>query len=546
MPSPCNLPDGTNDRRMRCFMALILVLWMGVVGWAAESTRQAPVIAVAQGPAILSVWNRDLVTFRRSIGWNSPAQRAAQAIRRFADLPEDALGEPITLVEANHDGERGLAVQVGGRFLFGLAREDADAEAGQTLEALGAEVVHRVNDVFAARRDQGNLRVLVAALALSLTATLGLVVALLALAAVVRRLQARIDHQTFHRLPPAFGLDLKPLAVGAVRRAIHLPVLAFGIVAGFIWLTFVLDRFPYTRPWATTLGEGCTALLVSAVQGTVAALPGLAVVVAILIATRLAIRTLGLGLEQIEERRISVVWMLPETARATRRIASVLIWLFALTVAYPYLPGSSSDAFKGISVFAGLMLTFGSTGLVNQVMSGLVVVYSRSMGLGDLVKIGEVEGRVTDLGFLATRVRTVRDEEISIPNAVLVGGNLINYSRFNPEQGMLLATTVTIGYDAPWRQVHALLELAARRTPGLRQDPAPEVVQKALDDFYVRYEVRVRMVAPDNRSAVLSALLGQIQDVFNEHGVRILSPHFQDQPAKPMLAPPAMLAGAVP
>ena len=225
-------------------------------------------------------------------------------------------------------------------------------------------------------------------------------------------------------------------------------------------------------------------------------------------------------------------------------MAFVLIWLFAMTIAYPYFPGSSSEAFKGVSVFVGLMLTLGSAGMVNQVMSGLVVVFSRTMRPGDIVKVGEVVGTVTDLGFLSTKVRTQRHEEVTIPNAVLVGTPVTNFSRTYDDFGMVISTLVTIGYDTPWRQVHAMLQMAAQRTPGLRPEPGPEVVQKALSDWYVEYELRARMVEGEQRFVVLSRLHGAIQDVFNEHNVQIMSPNFETQPAQAVVIPKAAWAPA--
>jgi len=189
-------------------------------------------------------------------------------------------------------------------------------------------------------------------------------------------------------------------------------------------------------------------------------------------------------------------------------------------------------------VFAGLLLTLGSAGMVNQMMSGLVVVYSRMMKPGDMVKVGEVTGQVTELGFLSTKVRTPTGHEITLPNAILTGTSVSNFSRFDKATGPVVSTTVTIGYDTPWRQVHALLALAASRTPGVVRDAKPEIVQTALSDFYVEYQLRCRIEQVEARLGVLSDLHAQVQDAFNEFGVQIMSPHFNSQPAQNVLVPP--------
>jgi small-conductance mechanosensitive channel len=214
-----------------------------------------------------------------------------------------------------------------------------------------------------------------------------------------------------------------------------------------------------------------------------------------------------------------------------------LIWIFAVTIAYPYVPGSSTDAFKGVSVFVGLMVSLGSAGLVNQVMSGLVVVYSRALKPGEFVRVGDDLGTVSEIGTLSTKILTRKREEITIPNAVLVGSKTVNYSRHAAGDGAVVATTLTIGYDAPWRLVQALLLQAAARTTGVRKEPAPRVLQKALSDFYIQYDLIINIDRPEERSPILSELHTHILDAFNEHSVQIMSPHFESQPHEKVFVP---------
>jgi small-conductance mechanosensitive channel len=196
------------------------------------------------------------------------------------------------------------------------------------------------------------------------------------------------------------------------------------------------------------------------------------------------------------------------------------------------LPGSETEAFKGVGVFLGLMVTLGSSGLVNQVMGGFMVTYSRALRLGDFVRIGDVEGTVIHLGLLSTKIRTVRNEEVTIPNAVVASQTTTDYSR-EGEAGALTSTSVTIGYDTPWRQVHALLLSAAERTEGLRSAPRPVVLQTALEDFYVKYTLVICLQSQRERMVVLNRLHANIQDLFNEHGVQIMSPHYENDPSSP-------------
>ena len=214
---------------------------------------------------------------------------------------------------------------------------------------------------------------------------------------------------------------------------------------------------------------------------------------------RFAARLIGLWFNAVERGRLTPRWIYPETAQPTRRLLTGLLWVFAIVVAYPYLPGSQTDAFKGVSVFLGLMVTFGSSGLVNQIMSGFMITYSRALRSGDFVRIGDVEGTVTHLGVLSTKVKTLRQEEVTIPNAVVVAQTTTDYSRPSDTEGVFTPTSVTIGYDAPWRQVHSLLLLAAERTAGLRREPNPIVLQTALEDFYVKYTLLVCLERQQSR-----------------------------------------------
>jgi len=297
-----------------------------------------------------------------------------------------------------------------------------------------------------------------------------------------------------------------------------------------VWLTFTLRRFPFTRPWGEALRGYLIAGAKSVLLAVVQALPDLLVVGLIVLVTRFILRILVLFFAAIEAGTLDVPEGVRETARPTRHLLTALIWLLAVVMAYPYLPGSDSDAFKGVSVFVGLMVSLGASGVVGQMLSGLVILYSRALRPGDYVRIGEHEGVVLNVGVLSTKIRTNRREEINIPNALLVSTASKNFTRLARGEGVILHTTVTIGYSEPWRQVHMLLRLAAERTPALRREPPPFVLQTALSDFYVEYQLNAYTEKPELRVPTLAALHANIQDVFNEYGVQIMSPHYEADP----------------
>lgn len=316
----------------------------------------------------------------------------------------------------------------------------------------------------------------------------------------------------------------------AIARGVTIAAWLLGLAAAYLYLTFALTRFVWTRPWGNALGEFLLATLGQLGLAVVHAVPNLFVVIVILAATRFAVGLVRLVFDAAAERRITLPGIHPETAHPTRRIVTVLMWLFAVTLAYPYLPGSGSSAFKGVSVFAGLLITLGSAGLVGQAMSGLVVMYSRSFRVGDFIQVGAVQGTVVELGLLSTRLRTPKNEFVSLPNGVVVGGATTNYSKAAEyDRPLLVYSSVTIGYDVPWRRVHELLIAAAGRTEGVLAEAAPYVLQRALDDSYVEYQVNAA-VDPGRAAEqpqLYSRLHAAIQDAFAQAGVEILSPSYR-------------------
>ncbi len=310
-----------------------------------------------------------------------------------------------------------------------------------------------------------------------------------------------------------------------------------GLVALYVWLAFVLERFAWTRAWGEHLGGWLLETSGTLGLAALGALPDLAVVGLITLATRWLLKGLGFFFAAIEDGRIEVSQTLRETTQPTRRIVTVVVWIFALIMAYPYLPGSGSEAFKGVGVMVGLMVSLGSSALIGQLASGFMLMYSRTLRVGDHVRVDDLEGTVVHLGLFATRIRTLKREVVTIPNAVLAGQVTRNDTQAQEQDGVVPGTTITIGYDTPWRQVEGLLLLAAERTEGLRKDPAPWVNQRSLGDFYVDYELCAVLEDPTRRVRTRTALHSNILDAFNEYGVQITSPNYEADPEAAKIVP---------
>ncbi len=488
-------------------------------------------------PVPVIVANRTVTVLRASILGRSSAERANGAILSVQAAADDG--------QSHTAGSRQVGpaaiITVDGLDLFAIVPADVDDLIGENITSKVAGTVARLqqtlDELAEARRPQLLLWGITQAVLVTLL--FAAIVALLiranrrAAAAVARATERQLS-----RLTVGDELVRRTRLLQYIRRSIGFLLMVAGVVVGYLWFTYVLRRFPYTRPW----GESMRAVLVNRVSefahNSLAYLPDLFTVALIVIVTRLLARLLVLVFAGVEENRVHLAGVYPETAATTRKLATALLWAFALVIAYPYLPGSETEAFKGISVFIGLMVSLGSTGLINQVMSGFTLTYSRALRRGDFVRIGDTEGTVIHMGTLSTKLLTPRREEITIPNAVLIAQGVTNYSR-NADAGVFIPTQVTIGYDAPWRKVESLLLGAAAATDGVRKAPAPMVLQLALEDFYVRYALLVCLDDTARRNLILNRLHANIQDLFNDSGVQIMSPHYETDPDAAKIVPRA-------
>jgi len=544
------MPNGLRSRngnaaRLGRWLVLCLVLAGGVAPSAQAPSAPPPQTLTSallsatpsKEIATFSYANRPIVLLRASVLGRSPAERAAGAKRALDDLVAQGITGPVAVQPL----ESAALVSVGSRVVLGLTAADVDDLSGESIEGVSAQIVARLQIALEEAAEARRVRTLLREAGIAL---LGLVVGVLALwviSRIHRAVAGKFVAAAEKRVARSKIADLEVLhgmhIVDLERRMVTGAMVALDLVVVYAMLTFILRQFPYTRPWGESLRTFLVTTIANLGLGMLNTLPDLFTVALIVLITRFAIRLVGLWFHAVETGRVTARWIYPETAQPTRRLATTLLWLFGAVMAYPYLPGSQTEAFKGVSVFLGLMVTLGSSGLVNQIMSGFTITYSRALRLGDFVRIGDVEGTVTHLGVLSTKLRTLRNEDVTVPNAVVVSQTTVDFSRYGDTAGVFTPTTVTIGYDAPWRQVHAMLLEAAKRTAGIRREPAPLVLQAGLEDFYVKYMLLVCLERQDSRPIVLAAMHANIQDVFNEYGVQIMSPNYVLDPAAPKVVP---------
>jgi small-conductance mechanosensitive channel len=298
------------------------------------------------------------------------------------------------------------------------------------------------------------------------------------------------------------------------------------VLLAVAWLEIVLSAFPWTRSIGHQIRGWIRTPLAAIGNAFLAFLPDLFYLVVIAGFAYLVARLVRIFFFELEQGTIAIHGFHPEWAMPTFKLARLAIIAFAAVMAFPHIPGSSTPAFQGISIFVGLIVSLSSSSAIGNMMAGVVLTYTRAFNAGDRVRIADTYGDVVEKTLLVTRICTVKNVVITIPNAIVLATHIDNYSTLAAEKGLILHTTVTIGYDAPWRRVHELLTEAALATGGVQKEPAPFVLQTSLNDFHVSYEINVYSREPRNINRVYSDLHQNIQEKFNEAGIEIMSPGY--------------------
>jgi small-conductance mechanosensitive channel len=302
-------------------------------------------------------------------------------------------------------------------------------------------------------------------------------------------------------------------------------------------ILYLLDLFPWTKSIRVFITDIFINPLRTFGLGIYTFLPSLAFLIIIFLATRYILKLVDLLTSGVANGTMVIKNFDAEWAKPTARILRICIIAFAVVVSYPYIPGSGTNAFKGISVFIGLIFSLGSSSFIGNLIAGYSMTYRRAFKKGDLIKAGEHIGFVEEQQILVTRLRSFKNEEIVIPSSVLLNSNILNYSRRSKESGVILHTKVGIGYETPWRQVDAMLMLAAERTEGLLKEPAPFVLKESLGDFAVNYEINAYCHDTSNILFIYNSLHQNILDVFNENDVQIMTPAYMKDPEAPKVVP---------
>ena len=494
---------------------------------AAESAKPAPEPAphVDNGaPVVLD--GQTLYYVYSFMGVLSPEDRADAVNRKLKLLSDDPFYSPGLFSSQDEDGIT--------RILYGdsvvgiVSREDIEA-TGEPGPKIAAERIDAITKAIAQHRHNQLPKARVEAATVFVVATIALVLLLFGLRRGYRRLGALIavsrPDAREKALAARIGMPAERVITLELRLLGFLRVVV-GILIFIIYLQIIFSFMPLTRGYALTVLQYVLDPIQKLWQGFLREIGNIFTIVVLVVLTRYALKGLRWLLNESAAGRVTIPGIAQEWAIPLYKIVRIVVIALAAVMIYPYVPGSDTEAFKGLSLFAGALFTLGASGAIGNFIGGLVAIFVGAFRIGDVVKLGDALGVVTETTMTLTRIRTPLNTIVSVPNVAILNGQLINYSILAREEGVILTTGVTIGYDAPWRTVHALLLEAAGKTAHIEKTPAAFVLQTSLDDFYVSYQLNVYTREPQFMRLIYGELHANIQDAFNNGGVEIMSPHY--------------------
>ena len=476
--------------------------------------------------------NQELFTIRQGIGSFSAQERAKSITDRIEKIADDDVLSPEDLTIKIDPEDKNPSIILGDTVIATITSKDAKLHA-VSQEVLAERALAKMKAAIVRYRQERQPDNLFKDAVLTVSATLATVLIFWVIIFISSRVFPQIQRLITSLVP---GVEFQNFEIISSRTIgiFSLRILQFIrtliiLTILYFYLTFVLRLFPWTRKF----GDGFLQYFFRALevfsQEIAKYLPNIFIILLIVFITHYLLRAIKPFFTALARENLVIHGFYPDWANPTYNLLSLLIIALAIVIAFPYLPGFNSPAFQGVSVFLGVLFSLGSTSAIANVVGGIILIYTRSFQLGDKISIGDVIGDVIEKGLLVTRIRTPANRIITIPNSSLLNTNVINFSVSQREfkQPLILQTTVTLGYDLPWRKVHATLKEAALATKFIVSEPAPFVLQTSLDDFYVSYQLNAYTDHPSKMVYIYSELHQNIQDKCNEVGIEIMSPHYK-------------------
>jgi len=476
----------------------------------------------------VTLYEDTLFTIYTKIGSITAKERAAIVTKRIKTIYNDNSGLLDSLMVINSDN----TVDVGYGDVVIISVSDFDAIWNNTTKiALANDYKEKIKAAVVAEKKKHSVVTLLVRIGLVLLVLSGILLVMWLINKGYIKAERIIVEKKNTWLK---DLSYKGYTFVTADQELHLAVM---IIKLFKWFMFILllylflplifSIFPFTQGWATVLFDLIWSPFRDVLLSVWHFIPNLFTIFVIYFVIKYVVKFVKYLFSEIEAEKLTISGFHADWAMPTFGIVRFLLYAFMFVLIFPYLPGSDSNVFKGVSVFLGVLFSLGSSSAIGNMVAGLVITYMRPFKIGDRIKIGDITGDVIEKTMLVTRIRTIKNEEITIPNSSVLSGNTTNYSTNANTQGLIVHTTVTIGYDVPWKDMHQALIDAALKTEFIMPDPKPFVLQTSLDDFYVSYQINAYTREASKQAVIYSNLHQNIQDICNERGIEILSPHYR-------------------
>ena len=514
----------------QAFITFFLVILLNVIGspWVHSQGDASTGNKIDGFPVVFA--DETLFVIQANVGSFSSEERAQTISNRLQKIANDSsLDFNLLRVEEIEDISN---IVIGTKTIVTLTEEDAKAVRLPRTE-LAKEYLAKIKDSLQSYRQERSANYLIRACIYAAIATLVLIIIQLVLSKIFPRIYQLLDSWRDTRIPSIRiqRMELIPASrlTNILIRFVRLIRWAIVVFVLYIYFPLVFSFFPWTKQLGNDLFNHLFAAFNKVLIGFINYLPNLFIVVVIIVFTYYIIRFVKFIFMEIERGDIFFPGFYREWAQPSYKLCFFLILALAMVVAFPYLPGSGSPAFQGVSIFLGLLLSLGSTAAVANIVGGVILIYTRAFEVGDRVQIGDAVGDIVEKTLLVTRIRTPKNVVITLPNSAVLSSSVVNFSAAVRDPNtlpLILHTTITLGYDVPWRKVHQVLIDAAIATPNILSEPAPFILQTSLDDFYVSYELNAYTDHPLMMPIIYSQLHQNIQDKCNETDIEILSPHY--------------------
>jgi small-conductance mechanosensitive channel len=500
-------------------------------------TIQDKAIPVAQNSEIVNkidgtpvlLGNTTLFVIQKNVGSFSHQERAQAVTNRLEKIANDPLisMDKLRVVEDSDTTN----IVIGDKTLFTITDKDAKA-VNKTRQILAEKCIEIIRNAINQYRKERSLDNIFKGLFYTFISTVILFVFLKVFNQVYPRIITKLQNWRGIRIPELRiqNIELLPAArvSNIVTRLVKIICIIIVISIFYIYISLVLSFFPWTKQISSRLISYFLGAIYKNWLAFADYLPNIFALALIFFITHYSLKFIRYIFTELGNGNISISGFYNDWAEPTYKLVFLIIVALALVLAFPYLPGFGSPAFQGISVFLGVLFSLGSTAVITNVVAGTILIYTRAFQIGDRIKIGDAIGDIVEKTLLVTRIRTIKNVIITIPNGTVLTSQIINYSSLSqdPNYYLILNTTITLGYDVPWRKVHQVLIDAAIATNNILAEPVPFVFQTSLDDFYVSYELNAYTNKPILMASIYSELHQNIQDKCNEAEIEILSPHY--------------------